>query len=280
MADVFTRFFSREFEVSPTAVTQHFAGDLCRLIDADNGYCLTFGPDKGPACGFVAISPQTAMAWVIVAAGRHRVRRRSESAAVLSRRIAAVRPGDGGARSVPGLAATARDPQERRPAPARASPPSSSSGPKRSAESRSRSRRPARTRPPTITFVLPCSRLAALVGKTPAAAPRATPQELSQTLMEHLQQMPVTVTVATRLDHARVPGDPGSRPGRHPAARQADPGHGGADHRGPPRLSRSPGPIRGTVRDSHQESQDDAAGRRPDRPHARQTASRIRPKKG
>jgi flagellar motor switch protein FliM len=53
-----------------------------------------------------------------------------------------------------------------------------------------------------IAFIVSCSRLAALVGKPPAAASRTTPQELSQTLMEHLHQMPVTVQA--RLATAKV----------------------------------------------------------------------------
>jgi flagellar motor switch protein FliM len=45
-----------------------------------------------------------------------------------------------------------------------------------------------------IAFVLPCSRLAALAGKTtPAAPPKVSPQELSRALMEHLQEVPVTL---------------------------------------------------------------------------------------
>jgi flagellar motor switch protein FliM len=48
--------------------------------------------------------------------------------------------------------------------------------------------------PAEIAFVLPCSRLAALAGKTAAAAPpKASPQELSRALMEHLQEVPVTL---------------------------------------------------------------------------------------
>jgi hypothetical protein len=62
---VFTRFFSRRFDVSATAVTQHFAGDLHRIVEPDRSFCLTFGPDNGPPCGFLMISSQTAMAWVV-----------------------------------------------------------------------------------------------------------------------------------------------------------------------------------------------------------------------
>ncbi len=48
--------------------------------------------------------------------------------------------------------------------------------------------------PAEIAFVLPCSRLAALAGKTAtAAAPKVSPQELSRALMEHLQEVPVTL---------------------------------------------------------------------------------------
>jgi len=41
--------------------------------------------------------------------------------------------------------------------------------------------------------VLPCSYLEALAGKPAAVAPRVSPQEVSQALMRHLHEMPVTV---------------------------------------------------------------------------------------
>jgi flagellar motor switch protein FliM len=49
--------------------------------------------------------------------------------------------------------------------------------------------------PCDITFVLPCSMLAPLVGKSISPPTKVSADELSRMLMEHLQEMPVKVTV-------------------------------------------------------------------------------------
>jgi flagellar motor switch protein FliM len=201
LGDVFTRFFSREFDVSPTAVSQHFAGDLQRGIDPDGSYCLTFGPDKGPSCGFLAISSPTTMAWVSRLLGDTEpggdpdrpLSSLEESllsdlvAVVLDVFLNSLRPHEN-LRSVGRLSKGQPEIQfELTEAICRIT---------------FRVQETDKGGPSDITFLLPCDRLAALAGKTPAAAPRVTPQELSQALMEHLQQMPVTVTA--RLATARI----------------------------------------------------------------------------
>ncbi|MEN6332945.1 MAG: FliM/FliN family flagellar motor switch protein [Phycisphaerales bacterium] len=193
LADVFSRFFNREFDVSPTAITQHFAGDLRRFFDPTKHYCLAFGPDKGPSCGFFAISSQTTAGWVSWLLGdadttgdpNRTLSSLEESllsdlvAAALEAFLAPLRPhealkGSGQLNKGQPAVQFERTNEICRIA--------------------FQIKEPGKEEPSDLTFVLSCGKLAALVGKTPAAASQATPQELSSILMEHVQQMPVTVT--------------------------------------------------------------------------------------
>jgi flagellar motor switch protein FliM len=201
LGDVLTRFFSREFNVSPTAVTQHFADDLRRSFRPDSSYCLTFGPDKGPSCGFLAISTQTTMAWVSKLLGDTEptgdpdrpLSSLEESllsdlvAAVLDVFLGSLRPHEilkGSGRLSKGQPGIQFELTEE------------------ICRITFRIKEADQGEPSDITFLLSCGTLAALVGKTPAAAHGTTPQELSHALMEHLQRMPVTVTA--HLATARI----------------------------------------------------------------------------
>jgi len=213
LAGVLTRFFSKEFDVSPKAVTQHFGVDLRRCFDGSDSYCLTFGPeksqDKGPekgqdkshACGLLAISSQTTMDWVSrllgdtdSAAGPNRSLSSLEEsllsdlvAAMLDVFLASLRPHEtlrSNGRLTKGEPAIQFERTEE------------------ICRIAFQVKEAEKEEPSHLVFVLTCSRLTALVGKTPPAVSRATPQELSQMLMEHLQQMPVTITA--RLATAQV----------------------------------------------------------------------------
>ncbi len=193
LGNVFTRFFSRKFEVSPTAVTQHFASDLPRLIEDGAVHCLPFGPEDRFSCGFLAISSRTTMDWVTRLLGDTEssgdpdrpLSSLEESllsdlvAAVLDTFLASLRPSEtlksNGrlSKGHPGIQFELTE---------------------EICRIVFQIKEADKGDPSDIMFLLSCSRLAALVGKTPAPTPRTTPQELSKTLMEHLQQMPVTVT--------------------------------------------------------------------------------------
>mgnify|MGYP001015058637 CR=1 FL=1 len=201
LGHVLTRFFNHKFEVSPTAVTQHFANDLPRLIEVNRFHFAAFGPDERPACGFLAISSETTTDWATRLLGD------TESAgapdrplssleesllsdlvtAVLDTFLASLRPHET-------LKSNGRL--------AKGQPAAHFEVTEEICRVIFQVKEADKTDSSDITFLLSCSRLAALVGKTPAPAPRATPQELSKTLMEHLQQMPVTVTA--RLATATV----------------------------------------------------------------------------
>jgi flagellar motor switch protein FliM len=194
IGEILTRSRGSSFEVSPKAFTQHYAGDLCRRLELDQDYCLTFGPDKGLPCGFLSIASQTALAWVTWLLGDSDSSRDPSQAlssleeSLLSDLVTAV---------LEAFLIPLRAAHNLRPA-----GPFGKGQPSLQFE---RSEEVARMvfaakstelgEPTEITCVLPCSRLAALAGKTAtaAAAPEVSPQELSRALMEHLQEVPVTL---------------------------------------------------------------------------------------
>jgi flagellar motor switch protein FliM len=193
MAEVLTRVRGGVCEVSLKALTQHYAGDLCHPADFDHDYCLAFAPDKGPSCGFASISPRTTMTWVTWLLGD------SDSAHDPDRALSPLEES-----LLSDLFATAL---ETFLAPLRAQHSLKPAGPLSKGQpdiQYERTEEVARIvfqvksaeagEPGEVAFILPCGRLAALAGKTaPAAAPKVTPQELSRALMEHLQELPVTV---------------------------------------------------------------------------------------
>lgn len=202
LADVLTRFFNREFDVSPTGVSQHFGAELRRCFNAGESYCMAFGPEKNqdkgpdktpPACGLFAISSQTTMDWVSKllgdadSTGDPNRSLSSLEESLLSDLVAAVLD----------VFFTLLRPHETLRMCGRLSkgePPVRFEQTEEICRIAFQVQEAKKDEPSDLIFVLSCSRLAALVGKTPPAPPRATPQELSQILMEHLQQMPVTIT--------------------------------------------------------------------------------------
>lgn len=200
-ADILTRFFRHDFDVSPTAVTQHFAGDLPRLLDPNSSYCVTFSPEKGPSCGFLATTSQTTVTWAsrllgdAEAAGDPNRSMSSLEESLLSDLVAAV---------LDAFLASLR-PHETLQGEGRLSKGRPNIPFDRTEEICKvvfRVKESDKEESTDLTFILSCSRLAALVGKSVAPAARTTPQELSQTLMEHLYQMPVTVQA--RLATAQI----------------------------------------------------------------------------
>ena len=219
MAEIFTRSRHSSFEVSLKAFTQHYAGDLCRRLELEQDYCLTFGPEKGLPCGFVSIAPQTALTWVTWLLGDSDAARDPNRAlssleesllsdlvtAVLEAFLAPLRasqnPGTPNAKERVGEGLPPAKQSRWGPEPLRPAGPCGKGQPSLQFE---RSEEIARMvfavksaepgEPAEIAFVLPCSRLAALAGKAATAVPpKVSPQELSRALMEHLQEVPVAL---------------------------------------------------------------------------------------
>jgi flagellar motor switch protein FliM len=193
------RYFNRELTVSPASISQHFAGSAQDLGIAQSRYSLTFGGDVN--CGFLSVTAETALRWVTQllgdtgsAAANRALSSLEESllidlvTAVADAFLSPLRahrqlqPGDRLLQDDPALplepaqevcriifSITGSQPEERKD---------------------------------EVLFLLPCSLLAPLVGKGTQALQQISPEELSRTLQEHVQQMPVTVTA--RLTHTTL----------------------------------------------------------------------------
>jgi flagellar motor switch protein FliM len=195
LAEIFTRSRGGACEAALKEVTQHFAGDLCQHLNLDRDYCLAFAPDQGPSCGFASIAPQTALTWVTWLLGDLDPNRDPGQAlsdleesllsdlftAALEAFLAPLRAHHN---LKPVLLLCQGQPSlqfERTEEVVRIVFQINSAG---------------QSDPGEIALILPCSRLATLAGKTaPATPPQVTPQELSRALMEHLQEVPVTLRV-------------------------------------------------------------------------------------
>lgn len=193
IAETFARFYSSEHHVSPIAVTQHFANDLPNQIELDRGCCLTFSPDKGQPCGFAAIAAQTALAWVTHLLGD------SDTGDDPERPLSGLEESllfDLMTATVEGFLLPLR-PHLNLKSGARlcqGQPEIQFETTEELCRIVFQVKRGDADDACEIAFLLPCSRLAALVGKVATIPPQISPQELSRTLMEHVQQMPVTVT--------------------------------------------------------------------------------------
>jgi len=193
MAAGLGRYFNRELTVSPASIAQHFAGSPQDLGIAQSRYYLTFEADKDKASGFLSITVETALRWVThllgdtgSAAGADRVLSSLEESLLVDlvtatadaflsplRAHQELRPGERLVKNDPAV------PFE--PAQEVCMIVFSITG----GESDGKDE---------VLFLLPCSLLAPLVGKGRQAAQQVSPEDLSRTLVEHVQQMPVTVT--------------------------------------------------------------------------------------
>ncbi len=193
IAETFARFYSSEHHVSPMAITQHFANDLPNQIELDRGCCLTFGPEKGPPCGFTAITGRTALAWVTRLLGD------SETGDDPERPLSSLEESllfDLLTAVVEGFLLPLQ-PRHSLKSDARlcqGQPDIQFETTEGLCKIVFQVKRDDADEACDIAFLLPCSRLTALVGKIATVPPRISPQELSHALTEHLQQMPVTVT--------------------------------------------------------------------------------------
>lgn len=189
----FSRFFNKELAVAPTSVGQHFAGRLRDLGIAGDRYYLTLAADKDKTCGFVSVTAETALRWVKRLLGdtgsdpdSNRALSSLEESLLVDllagvmdaflsplRAHQELRPAD---RLVKGEPAVRFDPAQEVCMIVFAVT---------GAEAGEKDE---------VLFLLPCVLLAPLVGKARQAVQQVPPEELSRTLMEHVQQMPITIT--------------------------------------------------------------------------------------
>ncbi len=202
MTEVFAHARSGTVKVSLTSLTEHYAGALCRRLEMEEDFCLAFGPDQGPSCGFITIAPPTARAWVTWLLGD------SDSGRALSALeesllsdlltgVLNVFLAPWQAPRSPGTSsATTRNGETLQPVGSlcRGQPELQFELTEEVARIVFEVKTTDQGQPSVVTVLLPCSRLAALAAKTPMSqVPKASPQELSRALMEHLQNLPVTV---------------------------------------------------------------------------------------
>jgi len=194
MAATFAHFHGSEFDVSPISITQHFANDLHDWSGADRDYHVTFGGEKGRPCGFALIPVEAALAWTSLLLGDSEPNHEPQRAfspleesllsdlatAVVESFLLPLRPHSNLKSDNQLCKGQPNVPYELTEEICRIA---------------LRIKKVDSNETSEIVFLLPCSKLAALVGKTATAASRPAPQELSRVLMEHLQQMPVTVAV-------------------------------------------------------------------------------------
>jgi len=189
----FSRFFNKELAVVPASIAQHFAGPLRDLGIAEGRYYLMLTAGKDKTCGFLSITTATALRWVkrlLGDAGSDADPNQALSSleesllvdlltavteAFLSplRAHQELRPGD---RLIKGEPAVRFEPSQELCMIVFAVTGDESS------------------EKDEVLFLLPCSLLAALVGKARQAVQQVSPEELSRTLMEHVQQIPISIT--------------------------------------------------------------------------------------
>lgn len=206
LSDRFVHFYHSEFNVKAASIKQHYAADLAGQIRLDEGFSLPFGPEPNQPCGFLVVGAETALDWA------KRLLGDSENNGDSERTISSLEESllsdllTAGAEAVLGLLGD-RDnlkvdgtlghgcltlPY----------------GPTdeichivfeiQEAEAGQKAE---------LSFVLPCRVLAPMVGKALSAEAQPSQEQLAQVLMEHVQQMPVTVTArlaSVRLSFADV----------------------------------------------------------------------------
>ncbi len=193
MTEIFRRSRGGAGEVSLKSITQHFAGDLCRHLELDRDYCLTFAPEKSPTCGFASIGPSTALTWVTWLLGD------ADAAHDPNRALCALEESllsDLLTALVGAFLAPLQAQHHFQPAGtlSKGQPTIQFELTEEVCRIVFQIKSEGASEPSELTVILPAGRLVLLAGKPPMAAPaKVSPQELSRALMEHLQELPVTV---------------------------------------------------------------------------------------
>jgi flagellar motor switch protein FliM len=198
-----THHFSKEVTVAPSSITQHFGAGLDELGIYGRRHTLVFGPTKDKPCGFLSLTTETALRWVRLLLGD------SEPDEDPNRPLSSLEEsllGDLAVEVTNTFLSPLRSHQNLSPADRLAAG---------SPSIRFEPTQEICTLLFTVTnsdakegesddmlFVAPCSILAPLVGKSRHAVQQISAEELSRILMEHIQQIPIMVTVrlaSTRL---------------------------------------------------------------------------------
>ena len=205
-SDRFLHFYKSEFNVKTASISQHFAGDLARQIDLDQGFCLPFGPDPDQPCGFLIVAAEVGLDWATRLLGDSETNDdpnrpiSSLEESLLSDLLTAIAETFLRPLSVDQEFQIAANLSKGCPA-----------IPYDITEEICRIvfqiQQAKAEETAEASFVLPCAMLAPAVGKSLAAEAQPSTEQLARLLMEHVQRMPVTVTArlaTTRLSFEEV----------------------------------------------------------------------------
>lgn len=200
VADKFAALFHTNFNVTITTTTQHFGNELAPQerdehvsSSGQEDYYLAFGPDQQRPCGFISIPPQTAVTWVTQLLGDSETEKDSakdfsqleeslllDSASAIVEALCISLPGyhdlKPGNTIIKGqLPIELQETEELCKIAFSAQKADSENGCE-------------------AYFVTPCSMLGPAVGKTAETSGKFSTEDISKAILEHIQEMPVSVT--------------------------------------------------------------------------------------
>jgi len=206
LSDRFAHFYKKEFDVKATSITQHFAADLAGQTKGNQGFSLSFGPDPEQSCGFLTIGAEAALGWATRLLGDSeasddpdRAISSLEESLLLDLMTAIVGAFLGSLGADPNLHPSANL--------FKGCPAMPGELTEEICRIVFQVQQAEAEETNEVAFVLPCHVLAPVVGKPLLVEAQPSQGQLAQALMEHVQQMPVTVTAhlaTTRLSFEEV----------------------------------------------------------------------------
>ncbi len=192
LSERFAHFYNQPFDVSVTSVTEHFAGEMQDRITAKENFCLAFGSTANPATGLLLVNTATAFSWVTLLLGDQDTPAAERTLSALEQSLLS----DLMTALVKAFLTLLGVDKDMKPAAqiVKGLPTSPFEAVQEISAVTFKAKKANAETAQEISFVLPCSLLAPLVGKIVAAAPKGSADELSRLIMEHLQEMPVSVT--------------------------------------------------------------------------------------
>jgi flagellar motor switch protein FliM len=191
LSERFAHFYNQPFDVSVTSVAEHFAGDLQDRITSNENFCTTFGPSTNHTAGLLMVSAATAFNWVTTLLGDADAPAAERSLSALEQSLLS----DLMSALVEAFLTLLQAEKDAKTAQAVKGLPGNPFEVTQEVSTvvfqAKKTNAPAAQE---LTFVLPCSVLAPLAGKTSTAPAKTSADELSRLIMEHLQEMPVNVT--------------------------------------------------------------------------------------
>jgi flagellar motor switch protein FliM len=191
LSERFAHFFNQPFDVSVTSVAEHFGGDMQERLTSGSSFSMTFGAANQMA-GLLMVDTATAFSWVTLLLG-------DQDAPTAERTLSALEQSllsDLMTALVEVFLPLLRAEKDVKPTGQiiKGLPGNPFEITQEISTLVFQAKKANAAAAQEITFVLPCSALAPLAGKTLAAPAKGSADETSRLIMEHLQEMPVNVT--------------------------------------------------------------------------------------